>query len=130
MERYFRACVSCVVLVVGRGGGEERPPPPLGPASQRAHLDDVDLRGVPGVRLGALVRGVEVVAGDDEHDGGGAEGDPLLGPGVPPPAGHHDGSDGPLHGRQGPLVDAVLQPGDAPAQQLQEAAPDLTGNRK
>lgn len=96
--------------------------------SQWPHLDDVNLWGIP--RLGGNVELLEVVAGDDEDDGGGVEGDPLLGP-VPgfTRAGHDDGSDGALGGRQGALFEVLLEPGDpaeeSRAEQLHEVAPEL-----
>ena len=89
------------------GGGRKRTDSPS-PASQWPHLDDVDLRGDP-VCCGRLARMVEVVAGDDEDDGGGAEGHPLLGP-VPAHAGHDAGPEGPLDRSQGQLVDVALEP--------------------
>lgn len=54
---------------------------------------------------------VEFIAGDDEDDGGGAEGHPLLGS-VPAAAraGHDDGPDGALHPIQGAFFEAALQP--------------------
>lgn len=99
------------------------PAPPRG--SQRPHLEDVDLRGLPGLR--GHVQLVEVVAGDDEDDGGGAEGHPLLGP-LPAAAARrprrHDRSDGAaLHrSHQGALFEAA---GEPRAEQPQQAAPEL-----
>lgn len=92
--------------------------------SQRSHLDDVDLGRSSG--LGGQVELLEVVTGDDEDDGGGVEGDPLLGP-LPAVtgAGHHDGSDGALGRAQGPLLQVVLEPRDPGTQQLEEAASEL-----
>lgn len=91
-------------------------------------MDDVHPRGIYG--LGGDVELLEVVAGDDEDDGGGVEGDPLLGP-VPgvAGAGDDDGADGALGGRQRALFEVLLQPGDLMeepgAEQLQEVTPEL-----
>ncbi|MEQ2275614.1 hypothetical protein XENORESO_006143 [Xenotaenia resolanae] len=96
--------------------------------SQRPHLDDISLRGISG--LGGNIKLLEVIAGDDEDNGGGVEGNPLLGsvPGVAR-VGHDDGSDGALGGRQGALFEVFLQPGDlvedSRAEQLQEVPPEL-----
>lgn len=75
--------------------------------SQRPHLDDISPRGISS--LGGNVKLLEVVTGDDEDDGGGVEGDPLLGSvsGVAR-AGYDDGSDGALSGRQRALLEVLL----------------------
>lgn len=69
---------------------------------------------------------MEVIAGDDEDDRGGAEGHPLLWP-VPPAAcpGHDDRSDGALDRSQGALVEVALQPREPRAEQLQQTASEL-----
>lgn len=60
---------------------------------------------------------VEVIAGDDEDDGRGAEGHLLLGPvaGTTRP-GHDDGSDRVLYLSERALFEAALQPGDSRAE--------------
>lgn len=69
---------------------------------------------------------MEVITGDDEDDGGGAEGHPLFGPLLAAArAGYDDGSDGALHARQGALFKVALQPGEPRAQQLQQTAAEL-----
>lgn len=69
---------------------------------------------------------VEVIGGDDEDDGGGTEGHPLLGS-VPAAArpGHDDRSDGALDRSQGALFEAALQPREPRTEQLQQTAPEL-----
>lgn len=69
---------------------------------------------------------VEVVAGDDEDDGGGAEGHPFL-RSVPAAtrSGHDDRPDGALDRSQGAIFEAPLQPGEARTEQLQQTAPEL-----
>lgn len=95
-------------------------------ASQRPHLDGVDVRGVPG--FGAHVRLRKAIAGDDEDDGGGAESHLLLRSGAfGARPGHDDGPDGALHWREGPLFEAALQPREAGAEQLQQTAAELWG---
>lgn len=73
---------------------------------------------------------MEVVAGDDEDDGGGAEGHLLLGSvaGAARP-GHDDGPDGPLHLGEGALLEAALQPADPGAEQLQQTPAELQEER-
>lgn len=68
----------------------------------------------------------EVVAGDDEDDGRGAEGHLLLGSvvGAARP-GHDDGSDGALDLSKRALFEAALQPGEPGAEQLQQTAAEL-----
>lgn len=92
--------------------------------SQWPHLDDINLCGISG--LGGHIQVVEVIAGDDEDDGGGAEGHLLLGsvPGAARP-GHNNRSDGALDWRKGALFEAVLQPRQPRAEQLQQTAPEL-----
>lgn len=69
---------------------------------------------------------VHVVVGDDEDDGGGAEGHPLLWSFPIPSVGHEDWADGPLDAPgQGAVLDAALNPRELGAQQLQQAAPEL-----
>lgn len=69
---------------------------------------------------------VEVIAGDDEDDGGGAEGHPLFGSLLAAArARHDDRSDGALDPRQGTLFEVALQPGDPRTEQLQQTAPEL-----
>lgn len=77
--------------------------------SQWPHLDDINVCGTS--TPGGHTQVVEVIAGDDEDDGGGAEGHLLLGsvPGAARP-GHDDGSDGALDRREGALFEAALQP--------------------
>lgn len=54
---------------------------------------------------------VHVIAGDDEDNGGGAEGHPLLWSFPIPSVGHEDWADGPLDAPgQGAVLDAVLNP--------------------
>lgn len=69
---------------------------------------------------------MEVIAGDDEDDGGGAEGHLLLGsvPGAARP-GRDDRSDGALDRSKGALFEAALQPREPRAEQLQQTAPEL-----
>lgn len=97
--------------------------------SQRFHLDAVDLRCTSS--LGGEVQPLQVVAGDDEDDGGGVEGDPLLGP-LPAVTrvGHDDGPDGALGRSQGPLFEVALEPRDPRAEQPQETAPELEQNQE
>lgn len=92
--------------------------------SQRPHLNDIDLRGIP--RFGGDIQVVEVIAGDNEDDGRGAEGHLLLGSvtGAARP-GHDDGSDGALDLSKRTLFEAALQPGQAGAEQLQQTAAEL-----
>lgn len=68
---------------------------------------------------------MEVIAGDDEDDGGGAEGHPLLGS-VPVAArpGHNDWSDGALDRSQGALFEVEV-PREARTEQLQQTAAEL-----
>lgn len=97
-----------------------------GGGSQRPHLDGVNVRGVPG--FGGHVQLTKVVAGDDEDDGGGAECHLLLGSGAfAARPGNDDGPDGTLHRSERPLFEAVLQPREAGAEQLQQTAPELWG---
>lgn len=93
-------------------------------ASQWPHLNDVKCRGIR--RIGGDVQLLEVVAGDDEDDGGGAEGHLLLGS-VPCAArpGHDDWPYGALGRRQGALFEAALRPGEPGAEQLHQTAPEL-----
>lgn len=94
------------------------------PGSQGPHLDDVNVRGIPRIR--GHVQLTTAVAGDDEDDGGGAERHLLLGP-VPLAAGpgRDDGPDGARDRSEGPFLEAALQPGEARAEQLQQAVPEL-----
>lgn len=94
--------------------------------SQWPHFNDINLRGLSS--LGGLdVQLVEVIAGDDEDDGGGAEGHPLFGSpfAAAALAGYNDRSDRALDARQGVLFEVALQPREPRAQQLQQAAPEL-----
>lgn len=92
--------------------------------SQRPHLNDINFSGIP--RLGGHIKVTEVIAGDDEDDGGGAEGHLLLGS-VPAAArlGHDDWPDGALDRSEGPLFEAALQPREPRAEQLQQTAAEL-----
>lgn len=74
---------------------------------------------------------VEVIAGDDEDDGRGAEGHLLLGSvaGAARP-GHDDGPDRALHLGERALFEAALQPGDARAEQLQQTPAELEEQRE
>lgn len=87
-------------------------------------MDDIDVRGISSLR--GHVQAVEVVAGDDEDDGGGAEGHLLLGsvPAATCP-GHDDRPDGALDRGERALFEAALQPREARAEQLQQTAPEL-----
>lgn len=96
--------------------------------SQRPHLDAVNVGGVPS--FGGHVQLTKVIAGDDEDDGGGAECHLLLGPGAfAERPGHDDGPDGVLHGGKRPLFEAVLQPREAGAEQLQQTVAELWGKQ-
>lgn len=108
---------------MGVGGGSS----PCG--SQRPHLNDINFSGIP--RLGGHIKVTEVIAGDDEDDGGGAEGHLLLGS-VPAAArlGHDDWPYGALDWSEGPLFEATLQPRKPRAEQLQQTAAELRARRK
>lgn len=69
---------------------------------------------------------MKVIAGDDEDNRRGAEGHPLLGavPAAVRPR-YHDGPDGPLDRSQGALFEAVLEPRESGAEQLQQTATKL-----
>ena len=77
--------------------------------SQWPDLNDINLRGVSGI--GGHIQVLEIIAGDNEDDGGGAEGHPLFGsvPGAAG-AGHDNRPNGALDRSQGALFEAVLQP--------------------
>lgn len=68
----------------------------------------------------------EVIAGDDEDDGRGAEGHLLLrSVTFSARPGHDDRSDGALHRSKGPFFEAALQPREPGAEQLQQTASEL-----
>lgn len=74
---------------------------------------------------------VDVFTGDDEDDGGRAEGDPLLGSVLAAmSAGRDDRTDGTLDRRQGALFEAVLQPREPRTEQLQQTAPELSEDER
>lgn len=68
----------------------------------------------------------EVIAGNDEDDGRGAEGNLLLRSvtfaALP---GHDDWSDGALHRGKGTFFEAALQPREPGAEQLQQTPSEL-----
>lgn len=104
-------------------GGEKSSPC----GSQWPHLNDINLRGISS--LGGHVQTAEVISGDDEDDGGGAEGHPLFGS-VPAAAraGHNNRSDGALDRSQGTLFETALQPREPRTEQLQQTAPELSAH--
>lgn len=94
------------------------------PGSQRPHLKDINLLGLCSVR--GHIQVLEVITGDNEDDGGGAESNPLLGSNPAAAcAGDNDGSDGALDRRQGALFETVLRPRQSRAEQLQQTAAEL-----
>ena len=96
--------------------------------SQRPHLNGVNIGGVPS--LGARVELTEAIAGDDEDDGGGAEGHLFLGPGAcAARPGRNNGPDGALRQGERRLCGAALQPGQGAAEQLQQTAAELWAKR-
>lgn len=69
---------------------------------------------------------VEVIAGDDEDDGGGAKRHPLFGSDpASASVGHNDRPDGALDRSQGALLEATLQPGEPRTEELQQTAAEL-----
>lgn len=102
------------------GVGEKSSPCGL----QWPHLNDINLRGISS--LGGHVQSAEVIGGDDEDDGRGAEGHPLFGsvPGAAR-AGHDDRPDGTLDRSQGALFEVSLKPREPRTEQLQQTAPKL-----
>lgn len=69
----------------------------------------------------------DVIPGDDEDNGGGAESHPLLGPDPAAAArrGHHDRSNGALNRSQGALFEVALQTRYPRAEQLHQTAAEL-----
>lgn len=83
--------------------------------SKRSNLNYVDVWFI--VAFGGDVQRMSVMAGNDEDDGGRAEGYSLFGP-VGATLGHHNGSYGMLDAGQGSVFNGVLQTGQTRTQHL------------
>lgn len=94
--------------------------------SKRSDLNHVDFWYV--VILRGDVQRISIIVGDDEYDGGRAEGHPLFGP-VRSALWHHDGAYGMFHAGQGAVLNAFLQAGQPRTQQLQHASTKLTDQK-